>query len=52
MALDILKKGLKVLENHIKAKKEILQAQLAKRKPISQDLQNNKLIAVFIYVGT
>jgi hypothetical protein len=37
MALDILKKGLKVLENRVKAKKETLQAQLAKRKPISQE---------------
>jgi hypothetical protein len=38
--LDILKKGLKVLENQVRTKKEMLQAQLAERKSISsQDEQ-------------
>ena len=33
--LEVLKKGLKVLEGRVKARKETLQAQLAARKSIS-----------------
>jgi hypothetical protein len=33
--LEVLKKGLKVLENRVKVRKETLQAQLAARKSIS-----------------
>ncbi|OAX33548.1 hypothetical protein K503DRAFT_786421 [Rhizopogon vinicolor AM-OR11-026] len=33
--LDVLKKGLKVLKNQVKVRKETLQAQLAARKSIS-----------------
>lgn len=38
--LEVLRKGLKVLENQVKPRKEALQAQLAGRKSISsQDEQ-------------
>jgi GAF domain-containing protein len=38
--LEVLRKGLKIFENRVKAKKEALQAQLAERKSISsQDEQ-------------
>ncbi|KAG6881883.1 hypothetical protein C0993_012560 [Termitomyces sp. T159_Od127] len=35
--VEALKKGLKILQTEVKAKKEHLQAQLAARKPISPD---------------
>jgi hypothetical protein len=38
--LQVLRKGLKVLENQVRTKKKTLQAQLAEKKPISsQDEQ-------------
>ncbi|KAH0578796.1 hypothetical protein H2248_002993 [Termitomyces sp. 'cryptogamus'] len=38
-SLKILKKGLKTLQNEVKAKKEHLQAQLAAQKPISSEVE-------------
>jgi len=36
-SLNILQKGLKVLTDHVKTKKQVLEAQLAERKPISPE---------------
>lgn len=35
--LELLRKGLKTLQNRVKTKKEALEAQLAKKKSISQE---------------
>lgn len=36
-AIEVLQKGLKILKNQVKVKKEALQAQLAEKKPISSE---------------